>query len=147
MAEAIAEKKVELRVIAPTSATDKSPYKYQSRVDMAIMRCSTGDMGILPGRVPVSMVLGTGVLRILDGDSERHMAIMGGIAHVSDDIITILSESAQKPDDISIENVNEELKNFRKLYDETTDLNEKDVYRKEIHRCQIQLDVAATAEK
>jgi F0F1-type ATP synthase epsilon subunit len=42
------EKKVELRVIAPTMATDKSPYKFQKAVDMVIMRCSTGDMGILP---------------------------------------------------------------------------------------------------
>jgi hypothetical protein len=35
MAEAIAEKKIELRVIAPTMATDKSPYKFQKSVDMA----------------------------------------------------------------------------------------------------------------
>ncbi|MDR0272737.1 MAG: hypothetical protein LBI27_05415, partial [Clostridiales bacterium] len=37
-------------------ATDKSPYKFNDNIDMVIMRCTTGDMGILPGRVPVTTV-------------------------------------------------------------------------------------------
>ncbi|MCL1883361.1 MAG: hypothetical protein FWF81_06400 [Defluviitaleaceae bacterium] len=96
MAEAIADKKLDLRVIAPTMATDKSPYKFQKAVDMVIMRCTTGDIGILPGRVPVSMVLDKGTLRIFDEDTEKLMEVSGGIAHVSDDVVTILSESAQE---------------------------------------------------
>lgn len=149
MAEAL-EKKLELRVIAPTMATGKSPYKFKKTVDMVIMRCTTGDIGILPGRVPCSMVLDTGILRIFDEDSdvkERHMAIMGGVAHVSDNVVTILSDAAQKPSDIDVEKVTAELKEFRRLFDETPDLNQKQIYRKDIQRCQVQLDVAATTNK
>jgi F-type H+-transporting ATPase subunit epsilon len=144
MAEATVEKKVELRVIAPTMATDKSPYKFRKDVDMVIMRCATGDMGILPGRVPVSTVLGTGVLRIFDGDDEKNMAIVGGIAHASDNIVTILTDFAQKPDEIDAEKVSEELKELQRKYDETSDLHEKNSYREDFHRCQILLDVAKT---
>ena len=143
----MADKKIELRVIAPTMATDKSPYKFRKDVDMVIMRCKTGDMGILPGRVPCSVVLDAGVLRIFDesvGVQERHMAIMGGIAHVGDDIVTILSDSAQKPEEIDVEQVNAAIKDARRRYDETPDLNKKSELCNEIHRYQIRLDVAAT---
>ncbi|MCL1864092.1 MAG: ATP synthase F1 subunit epsilon [Defluviitaleaceae bacterium] len=141
MAEAV-DKKIELRVIAPTMATDKSPYKFSKAVDMVIMRCTTGDIGILPGRMPVSMVLGTGVLRIFDEDAENHMALVGGIAHVSDDVVTILSDVAQKPDEVNVEKVTADLEEFRRLYDETTDFNEKKKYSEETHRCQVLLEVA-----
>jgi len=144
MAEA---KKIELRVIAPTTATNVSPYKFNEEIDMVIMRCTTGDMGILPGRVPISMVLGTGVLRILDEDSEKHMAIMGGVAHASDNIVTILSDSALSPSEIEVEKVQNELKEFRRKYDEATDISEKNSYREELHRCQVLVDVAGSEKR
>ena len=145
MAEVVAEKKIELRVIAPTMATDKSPYKFQKSVDMVIMRCTTGDMGILPGRMPVSAVLDAGILRIFDEEaSESKMVVMGGVVHVSDDIVTILSDAAFKPDEINTEEVIAKMKEFQRLCDETEDYNEKTSYRKEIYRCQIKLDVAET---
>lgn len=146
MAE-VAEKKIELRVIAPTMATDKSPYKLKKSVYMAIMRSVVGDIGILPGRVPVMTVLGDGVLRIFDEDFEMHMAILGGVAHAGDDIVTILSDAAFKPDEIDVGKVSDEISELRRRLDETENLGEKQKLREEIHRCQVQLDVAATAEK
>ncbi|MCL1846311.1 MAG: ATP synthase F1 subunit epsilon [Defluviitaleaceae bacterium] len=141
------EKKIELRVIAPTMATDKSPYKFEKSVDMAIMRCTTGDLGILPGRMPVSMVLGTGVLRIFDEDSETHMAILGGVAHAGDDVVTILSDAAFRPDEIDTQKISEEMSELRRLLDGTADLDEKHKYREDIHRMQVQLEVAKSEEK
>ena len=141
MAEAIT-KKIELRVIAPTMATDKSPYKFKKAVDMAIMRCTTGDMGILPGRVPVAMVLDTGILRIYDEDQVKHMVVVNGIANVNDDIITILSDCVQLPEEIDTAKVSAELKELQDLREKTTDLNEKQNYSKEIYRCKVQLEVA-----
>ena len=141
------EKKIELRVIAPTMATDKSPYRFHKAVDMVIMRCSTGDIGILPGRVPVSTVLGTGILRIFDEDTERHMVIMGGVAHVSDNIVTILSDSAQIPEELDPAAITAELKELQSLYDKTADLNEKQTISKDIHRCKVQLEVAETIKR
>ncbi|MCL2355661.1 MAG: F0F1 ATP synthase subunit epsilon [Defluviitaleaceae bacterium] len=146
MADAVG-KKLELRVIAPTMATDKNPYKFRKSVDMAIMRCTTGDMGILPGRMPVSMVLGTGVLRIFDEDTERHMAILGGVAHAADDVVTILSDAAFMPDEIDAQKISEEIAEIRRLSDESADLDEKQKYREDIYRMQIQLEVAETAGK
>ncbi|MCL1843612.1 MAG: ATP synthase F1 subunit epsilon [Defluviitaleaceae bacterium] len=140
------EKKLEIRVISPTTATTKSPYLRVS-ADMVIMRCTTGDFGVLPGRVPCSMVLGNGVLRIMNDEDEKQMSILGGIAHVSDDIVTILSDSAQRPEDIDTNAVTTEQAEFQRLFDKAEDLNEKTSYRKDIRRCQVQLDVASTLKK
>jgi len=142
MADVVAEKKIELRVIAPTSATDKSPYKFRKGVDMVIMRCSTGDMGILPGRMPVSAVLGTGMLRIFDEDVVRHMALVGGIAHAGDDVLTILSDEALKPEEINVEKVSAEMKELQRKLEAAEEMVERDLFKKEIHRCQVLLDVA-----
>lgn len=149
--EAVIEKKIDLRVIAPTQATDKSPYKFQDSVDMVIMRCITGDMGILPGRMPVSAVLDAGILRIFHEEGtdvrESQMVIMGGVVSAGDDVVTILSDAAFKPEEINIEEVTAQMKEIQRLSDETSDFNEKSAYRKDIYRCQIQLDVAKAVEK
>jgi F-type H+-transporting ATPase subunit epsilon len=148
MADASIEKKIELRVIAPTMATDKSPYKFQKAVDMVILRATTGDIGILPGRVPVSMVLQTGVLRIFDEDTEKSLAVLGnGVAHVADNIVTVLADGVLKPSEIDTEAVTAEQKELQAKHDETHDLSEKTNLKKDIYRCKIQLEVAATEKK
>jgi F0F1-type ATP synthase epsilon subunit len=74
---------------------------------------------------------------------------MGGVATVDDNIVTILTETAETPKDINkkIDSIKAELADFRRLHDETPDLNEKTKYKKDIKRCQILLDVAATVKK
>jgi len=79
------DKKLELRIIASGKA------KPPTHVDMVIMRSTAGDIGILPGRAPVSMTLNTGILRVIDGNNEEHMSVMGGVASVANNIITIMT--------------------------------------------------------
>ena len=87
-------KKLQLRVITPDEMKVDEP------VDMVIMRCTTGDMGILPQREPVSAVLDFGVLRIISNDEERWMAIYGGLAQVQNDEVLILCHGAEWPEEI-----------------------------------------------
>ncbi|MCL2839722.1 MAG: ATP synthase F1 subunit epsilon [Defluviitaleaceae bacterium] len=138
----MADKKIELRVIAPTQATTKSPYKYRKNVDMVILRCTTGELGVLPGRVPCSMVLDLGILRVFDEDKEVHMAVMGGIAHVNNDVVTVLSDSAQWPEDIKVDEVTKTLETLERKVSETDNILEKSSYRDDFRRCKIQLELA-----
>ena len=85
------EKKVHLRVVTPEEV------KVDEKADMIIMRCTTGDMGILPGHESRSAVLDYGVLRILDGNDERRLAVFGGLAEVKNDVVTILTSVAERP--------------------------------------------------
>ena len=57
------EKKLRLQIMTPAEK------KVDEDVNMVIMRCTTGDMGILPGHEPHSAVLDYGILRILNDDN------------------------------------------------------------------------------
>ena len=138
----MADKKVNLRVISPHTATDKRPFKLQKDADMVILRCTTGDLGVLTGRMPCSMVLGTGVLRILDAGKEFRMAVMGGVAHVQDDVVTVLSDLALLPNDIDQDEVSLKIKNLEQQIAGVNDLTEKDRLKSELKGLRIQYEVA-----
>jgi len=86
------DKKLELRIIAPSMNLEKKPPKF---ADMVVVHCITGELGILPGRVACSMVLGKGSLRIHEGETEYRMKIDGGIASVSNDVVTVLMNALE----------------------------------------------------
>jgi len=88
--------KMRLRISTPENL------KYDEDVEMVIMRCITGDMGILPNHEATSAILDYGVLRILNGEDERRMAVFGGIAQVRDNTVTIIANDAQWPEDIDV---------------------------------------------
>lgn len=90
----MAGKKLHLQIITPETV------KLDENADMVIMRCTTGDMGILPGHQSCSAILDYGVMRIIDGDNERRMAVLGGIAQVRGDEVFVLANDAQWPEDI-----------------------------------------------
>ena len=88
----MADKKLDLSIISPGNKSDR---QMPTTADMVILRLTSGDLGILPGRMPCSMVLGEGVLRILNDGSETRMNISGGVASVSQDVVTVMTESIE----------------------------------------------------
>jgi len=93
---AVAARKLHLRITTPENV------KYDEEAEMVIMRCITGDMGIMADHEATSAILDYGVLRILNNDEERRMAVFGGIAQVGDNKVTILANDAQWPEDIDM---------------------------------------------
>jgi F-type H+-transporting ATPase subunit epsilon len=92
----MAAEKMQLRITTPEDI------KFDESVEMVIMRCISGDMGILPHHEPYSAILDFGVLRILNEGEERKMALFGGLAQVRDNVVTIIANDAQWPEDIDI---------------------------------------------
>ena len=88
--------KLNLRITTPENV------KYDDDAEMVIMRCITGDMGILAGHEPTSAILDYGVLRIIKDNEERRIAVFGGIAQIGNNTVTILANDAQWPEDIDI---------------------------------------------
>jgi len=98
--------KLQLRVLTADSV------KFDQPVDMIIVRSiledmgrrsAVGDLGILPGHMPISAVLGISPLRIMDSSferGERIMAVYGGLLDVQDNVATIMTEMALWPDEI-----------------------------------------------
>jgi len=83
------DKKLELRIIAPGVKLDRTPPKY---ADMIIVPCTTGELGILVDRLPCSMVLKKGTVRIFENDTETRINIDGGIATVNKNVVIVLSK-------------------------------------------------------
>jgi len=108
-------KQLRLRVITPTET------KIDKSVDMVIMRCIDGDMGVLPGHQAHITVLADGVLRVLNGGRERRLAIFGGIAEVWQDVITVLTEEAHWPGDINKDRAQEARAHLERTIQERTD--------------------------
>jgi len=86
----MAEKKLELNIISPDMDLENAPPKH---ADMVILFCTTGELGILPGRAPCNMLLGTGNLRIFENEVETRFKIDGGVASVKDNLVTVITNS------------------------------------------------------
>ena len=111
----MATEKLRLRVATPENV------KIDENANMVIMRCISGDMGIMPDHEACSAILDFGVLRILDDDGERRMAVFGGMAQVRDNAVTILANDAQWPQDIDISLVEAEHEKIRRRIQESVD--------------------------
>jgi len=95
--------------------------KYNDEAELVIMRLITGDMGIMAGHEATSAILDYGVLRIINGEEERRMAVFGGIAQVGNNKLTILANDAQWPEDIDIAFVEAERERMARRSQESLD--------------------------
>ena len=82
--------------------TTPKKVKYEGDAQMVIVRCITGDMGIMANHEPTSAILDDGVLRVINDDEERRMAVYGGIIQIQDNLVTILANDAQWAEEIDV---------------------------------------------
>jgi len=87
-------KKIEIRIYSP-SIDQHRRHRSTHTADMVILRLTSGDMGILPNHMPATMVLANGIARLYNDNIITNIVLSGGIAQVSDDIITILTNKAE----------------------------------------------------
>ena len=124
--------------------------KLDEPVDMVIMRCITedmgkrsavGDLGILPGHMALSAVLGISPLRIQSDGRERVMAVFGGLVNVRDDVVTVLTEKALWPDEIEQAQAKADLQKARaqEAHNEDIDLRSNQIA---MRRALVQIEVS-----
>jgi F-type H+-transporting ATPase subunit epsilon len=88
--------KLKLKVVTPTRTV------VDSEADEVEMPGELGYLGILPGHTPLITVLKTGVLSFKNGGAERALAITAGFAEVSNDVVTVLADSADEPAEVDV---------------------------------------------
>ncbi|MCL2362191.1 MAG: F0F1 ATP synthase subunit epsilon [Defluviitaleaceae bacterium] len=134
--------KIEIQVITP-NPTNQEKYKFHGQGDMVILRCLTGDMGILPGRVACSAILGEGPLRVFDEEgTERKIAVLGGVFHFENDVLIVLTQTAFLPGEIDIAVTQAQAGEHETRLTQEMNVAEKDRIRNELRRCRVLLDVA-----
>ncbi|HKM47222.1 MAG TPA: F0F1 ATP synthase subunit epsilon [Terriglobales bacterium] len=63
----------------------------------------SGYLGILPGHAPLITELGVGVITYKAGGAEHTLSVAWGFAEVLPDKVTILAETAERPQEIDVE--------------------------------------------
>ncbi|WP_062351575.1 F0F1 ATP synthase subunit epsilon [Bacillus kwashiorkori] len=76
---------------------------YDSEVEMVSTKAMSGELGILPGHVPMVAPLAIGAIRLKKDGKTDLVAVSGGFLEVRPDKITILAQTAEKADEIDID--------------------------------------------
>jgi len=80
---------------------------YEGEASMLEITTSEGDVGILPGHIPLTSILVPGVVKIHTEAGERKAAIHSGFMEVLGDRVLVMAEIAEWPEEIDINRANE----------------------------------------
>ena len=78
-----------------------------------------GDLGILSGHRPLLTALGIGILTYKTDAGVSHLAVNGGYLEVADDHVVVITETAERPEEVSVERAEASLASARKELGET----------------------------
>jgi len=75
-----------------------------------------GLRGVLPGHAPIMCRMGTGLMRYHDHKNQlQTLFIDGGFGHIENNEVTILAPGALRPEDLTIQEAREQLKQAEAL--------------------------------
>lgn len=79
---------------------------YSDTVDSVVIPTVQGEIGVLPGHIPLLTQIEHGELRVLKGSEVHWLAISGGFAQIDGDRVRVLAEHAiteEKIDETAVE--------------------------------------------
>jgi F-type H+-transporting ATPase subunit epsilon len=79
---------------------------YSDTIDSVVIPTVEGEIGVLPGHIPLLTQVGYGELRVTKGGATQSLVVGGGFAQIISDKISILAESAineEKIDEQAVE--------------------------------------------
>ncbi|MFC4802490.1 F0F1 ATP synthase subunit epsilon [Neobacillus sp. GCM10023253] len=92
-----------MKTIKVSVVTPDGPV-YESDVEMVSTKAKSGELGILPGHIPLVAPLEIGAVRLkLAGGNQEQIAVSGGFLEVRPEQVTVLAQAAEKASDIDIE--------------------------------------------
>ncbi|MCO0832102.1 F0F1 ATP synthase subunit epsilon [Fructobacillus sp. W13] len=75
----------------------------QAGVEIAVINTQGGQMGIMAGHEPIMAALAINEL-VVKKDGQKHsLAVNGGVAEFSDNLLTVIADSAEIADDIDVD--------------------------------------------
>lgn len=90
-------KKLRLQITTPQRPV------LDKEVDFVALPAYDGERGVLPGHAPYLAKLNFGVLRYKDGSKQDTFAIMGGIAQIEHNNVSVFAEDAALEEEINAE--------------------------------------------
>lgn len=136
MATAIAVKSLRCVVVTPEKAV------LDEACDFVAVPMLDGELGVLPGRMPLIGRLGYGELRVVKGNATRRYYVDGGFAQVRGDAVTLLTSKAVPAEQLTTEAAQAALREAQRP---AAAPEEQDARLKDQLRARAQLRIAAKA--
>jgi len=93
----MAEMSFKLNIVEPDGVF------YEGEIDMLEFNTTEGEIGVLPGHIPMTVIIKPGIMTIYEtGKEEKRAAIHAGFAEILPDQVTILAEIAEWPEEIDV---------------------------------------------
>lgn len=73
---------------------------YEGPVKMVEFNTVEGEIGVLPGHIPMTVIVKPGVLTITEEEGEKEAALHAGFAEILQEKVTILAEIVEWPAEI-----------------------------------------------
>lgn len=86
-----------LRIITPERTF------YEGEVEMVEFNTTEGEIGVLPGHIPLTVIVKPGILDIYEAQGQKEAALHAGFAEILPDGVTILAEIIEWPEEIDEE--------------------------------------------
>lgn len=88
------DKSFQLRIITPDRIF------YEGEVDMVEFNTTEGQIGVLPGHIPLTVIVKPGILHMYGQEGEKQAALHAGFAEILPEGVTILAEIIEWPEEI-----------------------------------------------
>lgn len=95
--------RIKLEILTPDGAI------FAREVDEVILPGTSGELGILPGHLPLMTTLKSGQLVGIEGGQKHFFAVHSGFAEILPNEIIVLTEAAEGADEIDIDRAREAL--------------------------------------
>ena len=96
---------------------------YTNTIDSVVIPTVEGEVGILPGHIPLLTQVEHGELRVTKGSETTWLAVSGGFAEVAGDRVHILAEHAITEEKIDEKAVEDALRRAQKELDEARNID------------------------
>ena len=75
--------------------------------EMVELNTSEGEIGVLPGHIPLTTLVSPGILRIHQNGEVREAALIDGFLQIGPEEVIILSEACEWPEEIDVNRAEE----------------------------------------
>lgn len=115
---------------------------YEGEVSMVELTTTEGQIGVYKNHIPMTAIVAPGVLTIHEANEEKKAALHTGFIQILPELITIMAETVEWPDEIDINRAEEARVRAERRIKETN--GEVDVMRAELayKRALVRLTVA-----
>ena len=116
---------------------------YSDTIDTVVIPTVEGEIGILPGHIPLLTQVGAGELRVVKNGKTELLAVGNGFAEIDGDKVSILAESAIAEEKIDVEAAEKAMQRAQEALrgKETLDAAEVERFESIVRSSIVQLDL------